>query len=220
MKISLGRRSVSEGIGTAFLLIAIVGSGIMGERLAAGNMAVALLANAIATGAALIALILALGGISAHFNPIVSLMVAAQGGIHWREVPVYLVAQTVGALCGVGLANGMFGFPVLFASQKVRAGSELWIAEIIASLGLLMIIWGSSRFHTSVPFAVGCYITGAYWFVPSTSFANPAVTLARSFTDTFSGIRPIDTPGFIAAQLIGAALAIGLFRWWDQETRQ
>ena len=205
----------AEAVGTALLLAAVVGSGIMGERLAGGNVAIALLANTLATGAMLVALILTFGPISgAHFNPAVTLADASQGGLPWREVPGYLAAQTSGAFAGVAAAHVMFGEPVFSASRHVRAGGAQLFSEFIATFGLLAVIWGCARLRSSaVPFAVGAYITGAYWFTASTSFANPAVTLARSASDTFAGIRPADAPGFIVAQLAGAAAATLLFRW-------
>ncbi|HTW67964.1 MAG TPA: MIP/aquaporin family protein [Bryobacteraceae bacterium] len=211
----MARRVVAEALGTAFLLAAVVGSGIMGERLAGGNIAIALLANTIATGAALVALILTFGPISgAHFNPAVTLADASQGGLPWREVPAYLAAQIVGAFAGVAAAHLMFGEPLFFASHHVRAGGAQVFSEFVATFGLLSVIWGCVRLRSSaVPYAVGAYITAGYWFTASTSFANPAVTLARAATDTFSGIRPIDAPGFIVAQLAGAAAATALFRW-------
>lgn len=211
----LAKRVVAEAFGTAMLLAAVVGSGIMGERLAGGNMAMALLANSIATGAALVALILTFGPISgAHFNPAVTLADASQQGIAWREVPWYILAQVIGALAGVAAANLMFGLPVFFASRHARAGGGQLFSEFVATFGLLAVIWGCVRVRTSVvPFAVAAYITAAYWFTSSTSFANPAVTLARSASDTFAGIRPVDVPGFIIAQLLGAAVATALFRW-------
>jgi glycerol uptake facilitator-like aquaporin len=202
-------------LGTAFLLMAVVGSGIMGERLSGGNIALALLANAVATGAALVALILACGPISgAHFNPAVTLADAIQGGIAWRAAPGYMVAQVVGAFGGVAAAHLMFGLPLFFASHHVRSGgAQLW-SEFIATFGLLFVIWGCSRSRSSgVPFAVGGYITAAYWFTASTSFANPAVTLARAASDTFSGIRPADAPGFIAVQFVAVLVATSFFRW-------
>jgi glycerol uptake facilitator-like aquaporin len=187
----------------------------MGERLAGGNVAVALLANAIATGAALVALILAFGLISgAHLNPAVTLADASQGGLAWREVPVYIAAQIFGAFAGVAAAHMMFGEPLFFASRHVRAGSAQVFSEFVATFGLLSVIWGCARVRSSaVPFAVGAYITAGYWFTSSTSFANPAVTLARTASDTFAGIRPADAPGFIVAQLAGAMAATLLFRW-------
>ena len=209
------RRAATEALGTAFLLMAVVGSGIMAERLAAGNVALALLANSIATGAALIALILALGPISgAHFNPVVTLADAMQGGIAWREVPGYITAQIAGAFSGVAAAHAMFGLPAFFASHHARSGNGLLFSEFIATFGLLAVIWGCARVRSSaVAFAVGAYITAAYWFTSSTSFANPAVTLARAASDTFAGIRPVDAPGFMVAQLAGAVAAALCFRW-------
>jgi glycerol uptake facilitator-like aquaporin len=209
------RKSVAEAIGTAFLLAAVVGSGIMGERLAGGNVGIALLANTIATGAALVALILTFGPVSgAHFNPAVTLADASQGGLSWREVPIYTLAQIAGAFAGVAAANLMFGEPLFFASRHVRAGNAQVFSEFIATFGLLSVIWGCVRLRSSaVPFAVGAYITGAYWFTSSTSFANPAVTLARTASDTFAGIRLADAPAFIVAQLAGAMAATLLFRW-------
>jgi glycerol uptake facilitator-like aquaporin len=209
------RRIASEAVGTGLLLAAVVGSGIMGERLAGGNVAIALLANTLATGAVLVAIILAFGPISgAHFNPAVTLADASQSGLPWREVPGYLVAQVVGAFTGVAAAHLMFGEPVFSASRHARAGTAQVFSEFVATFGLLCVIWGCARRRSSaVPFAVGAYITAGYWFTSSTSFANPAVTLARSASDTFAGIRPADTPGFIVAQLAGAAAATLLFRW-------
>lgn len=209
---TLMRRATAEAIGTAFLLAAVVGSGIMAERLAGGNVALALLANAVATGAALVALILAFGPISgAHFNPAVTLADAARGGVAWRQAPAYLAAQIVGAFAGVACAHIMFGEPLFFASTHVRSGTAQWGSEFVATFGLLAVIFGARR--DVVPFAVAAYITAAYWFTASTSFANPAVTLARAASDTFAGIRPADAPGFIAAQLLGAATAVLLYRW-------
>lgn len=212
---NLSRKLVAEALGTAFLLAAVVGSGIMGERLASGNTAIVLLANTLATGAALVALILTFGPISgAHFNPAVTLADASQGGLPWREVPAYLSAQLAGAFAGVAAANVMFGEPLFFASRHIRAGGAQMFSEFIATFGLLSVIWGCAKLRASaVPYAVGAYITSAYWFTASTSFANPAVTLARSASGTFAGIRPADVPGFIAAQLAGAIAATVLFRW-------
>ena len=211
----LGRRLAAEAVGTAFLLATVVGSGIMGERLAAGNAAVALLANTLATGAALVALILTFGPISgAHFNPAVTLADASQGGLSWRDVPGYVAVQIVGAFAGGAAANIMFELPLFFASRHVRHGPAQMFSEFVATFGLLAVIWGCARLRSAaVPFAVAAYITAAYWFTASTSFANPAVTLARAASDTFAGIRPADVPGFIVAQLIGAAAATMLFRW-------
>jgi len=212
---SIVRRSVAEALGTALLLATVIGSGIMGERLAGGNIAIALLANTLATGAALIALILTFGPISgAHFNPAVTLADAAQGDISWRDAQAYIVAQILGAFTGVAVAHLMFAEPVFSISRHVRAGGAQVFSECIATFGLLSVIWGVSRSRKeAVSFAVGAYITAAYWFTASTSFANPAVTLARTVSDTFAGIRPSDAPGFIVAQLIGAGAATVLFRW-------
>lgn len=209
------RRLVAEAVGTGLLLATVIGSGIMGEKLAAGNMAIALLANTLATGAALVALILTFGPISgAHFNPAVTLADSSQRGLPWRECPGYIAAQIIGAFAGVGAANLMFEKPIFFASQHVRHGNAQIFSEFVATFGLLCVIWGCVRMRSSaVPFAVGAYITAAYWFTASTSFANPAVTIARAASDTFAGIRPTDVPGFVIAQLIGAAAATALFRW-------
>lgn len=212
---TLPRKLTAEALGTAFLLAVVVGSGIMAERLAEGNVAVALLANTLATGAGLVALILTYGPISgAHFNPAVTLADAWAGGLPWREVPAYIAAQVLGAFAGVAAAHGMFDLPLFFASQHERAGlPQIW-SEFVATFGLLAVIWGTVKSRPSVtPFVVGAYITAAYWFTASTSFANPAVTLARAASDTFAGIRPADAPGFIAAQLLGAFAATALFRW-------
>lgn len=198
------------------LLAAVVGSGIMAERLAGGNVAVALLANTIATGAALIALILTFGAISgAHFNPAVTICDAWCKGISRRDAFAYISAQIGGAFAGVGAANLMFELPIFFASQKARTGAAQWLSEFVATFGLLAVIWGCSRLRSkiAVPFAVAAYIMAAYWFTASTSFANPAVTVARSMSDTFAGIRPIDMLGFIVAQFLGAIAATALFRW-------
>jgi glycerol uptake facilitator-like aquaporin len=212
---ALSRRVIAEALGTAFLLAAVVGSGIMGDKLAGGNVAIALLANTLATGAALITLIFAFGPISgAHFNPAVTLADASQGGISWSDAIAYIAAQVVGAFVGVGAAHLMFGEALLQVSQHVRAGGGQLFSEFIATFGLLCVIWGCTRLRSEVgPLAVGLYITAAYWFTASTSFANPAVTLARGFTDTFAGIRPADAPGFVVAQLLGAFAATILFRW-------
>jgi glycerol uptake facilitator-like aquaporin len=213
--VNLARRATAETVGTAFLLVAVVGSGIMAQRLCGGNVGLALLANAIATGGALVALILALGPISgAHFNPAVTIVDAWQGGLPKTFVVPYIVAQIVGALGGTALANGMFGLPLFFPSQHVRSGVPLLVSEFLATFGLLATIWGCVRSRPkATPYAVAAYIVGAYWFTPSTSFANPAVTIARSFTDTFAGIRPADAPLFIVAQLLGAFAATVLFAY-------
>jgi glycerol uptake facilitator-like aquaporin len=210
------KKLTAEALGTALLLAAVVGSGIMGEALARPNVALALLANTVATGAALVALIITFGPISgAHFNPVVTLADASQGGVPWREVPAYLAAQVTGAFLGVAVAHVMFKQPALFfASQHRRDGIAQLVSEFVATFGLLAVIWGSARRRPGlVPFAVGAYITAAYWFTASTSFANPAVTLARAASDTFAGIRPTDAPAFIGAQLAGGAAATALFRW-------
>jgi glycerol uptake facilitator-like aquaporin len=215
MKATLSRRIVSEFIGTGFLVAAVVGSGIMGERLSGGNVAMALLANTIATGAALVALILAFGSISgAHFNPAVTIVDALDRRISWTVAACYIPAQCIGAICGAIAAHSMFGLPTISFSHHARSGSAQGLSEFIATFGLLCVIWGCSRSRSEmVPFAVGAYITAAYWFTSSTSFANPAVTIARSLTDTFAGIRPIDMPLFVLAQLAGALAATFLFRW-------
>lgn len=213
---NLSKRITAEFIATAMLLAAVVGSGIMGERLSGGNNAIALLANTLATGAALLALILTFGPISGgHMNPAVTLADAWQRGLPWREVPSYLVAQMLGAFAGVAIAHFMFGLPLFFASHHARAGARQIFSEFVATFGLVAVIWGCLKFRSPmVPLAVAAYITAAYWFTASTSFANPAVTLARAASDTFAGIRPVDTPGFIAAQLLGAGAATLLFRWF------
>ncbi len=209
------RRLVAEGLGTAFLLAIVVGSGIMAERLAGGNIALALLANAIATGAGLVSLILMFGAISgAHFNPVVTLSEAWQKNMPAAEVIPYISVQVIGAFAGVAAAHMMFGEPLFFASGHIRTGASQWWSEFVATFGLIAVIIGCSRSRPSVtPFAVATYITAAYWFTSSTSFANPAVTLARSASNTFAGIRPVDAPGFILAQLAGAATATLIFCW-------
>jgi len=215
MKPSLSRRCVSEFLGSALLLAAVVGSGIMAEKLADGNIALALLANSLATGAALIAIILALESISGpHLNPVVTLADAVMGGLAWREAPLYIVVQCAGAIVGVIATHIMFGLPLLNVSTHVRSGPAQVFSEFIATFGLLAVIWGCVRRRpAATPFAVGAYIAAAYWFTSSTSFANPAVTLARCMTDTFAGIRPTDALPFMAAQLLGAIAATFLFRW-------
>jgi glycerol uptake facilitator-like aquaporin len=209
------RAVVAECVGTAFLLVAIVGSGIMAQRLCGGNVGLALLANAIATGGALVAIILAFGPISgAHLNPAVTLADAWQGGIAWTMVGPYMAAQVLGALAGTAAANCMFGLPLFVASHHDRSGGALLVSEFVATFGLLAVIWGCVRSRpAATPFAVAAYIVGAYWFTPSTSFANPAVTVARSLTDTFAGIRPADAPLFIVMQFLGALAATALFAY-------
>jgi glycerol uptake facilitator-like aquaporin len=207
------RRLAAEAVGTALLLAGVVGSGIMGERLAGGNLAIALLANTLATGAVLVALILAFGPISgAHFNPAVTLTDAWKGGLPWGEVPGYVTAQVVGAFVGVATAHLMFEHPLFALSLHSRAGAAQLLSEFVATFGLLAVIRGCGQ-RPATAFAVGAYIAAAYWFTASTSFANPAVTLARAATDTFAGIRLTDVPGFIAAQVLGAATATVLFSW-------
>lgn len=212
---NLSRRVVAEFLGTLFLVAAVVGSGIMAERLASGNVALALLANTIATGAALVALILTFGVVSgAHFNPAVSVSDALAGGLSRRETLLYIPAQCIGGVIGAAAAHLMFGEPLYSLSQHSRSGPAQVFSEFVAAFGLMAVIWGCSKTRaTMVPFAVGAYITAAYWFTASTSFANPAVTLARAFTNTFSGIRPKDAPAFVVAQFAGALAATMLFRW-------
>ena len=212
--------ALTELVATAFLLIAVVGSGIMAEKLAGGNVGLALLANAIATGGALVALILAFRPQSgAHMNPVVTLAAAATEGLRWHAVPAYIAAQITGAVLGVWLAHIMFGLPVWQLSQHARTGLPQWVAEVVATYGLLTVIWGCRAYREPVTaFAVGAYITGAYWFTASTSFANPAVTSARSLTDTFAGIRPVDAPGFIVAQFIALLLALPLLHRYAAKT--
>jgi glycerol uptake facilitator-like aquaporin len=215
MPVSLARQLVAEGVGTAFLLVAVVGSGIMAERLAGGNMAVALLANALATGAALVVLITILGPLSgAHFNPAVSLYFALRGEMAWGVAARYALIQIVAAIVGVWLTHLMFALPVLEISTRLREGPPQWLAEFVATNGLLATIAGAIRFAPlSTPMLVGLYITGAYWFTASTSFANPAVTIARALTDSFSGIALASAPGFIAAQLAAAVIAASGLKW-------
>jgi glycerol uptake facilitator-like aquaporin len=215
MKFDLRVRVVAEFLGTAFLVAAVVGSGIMGERLAGGNIAIALLANTIATGAALVALILTFGSISgAHFNPGVTLADALEHGLPWADVPFYIVAQCTGGIGGSVVAHLMFGLPWYSLSTHARHGAGQVFSEFVATFGLLSVIWGCSRLRSNAtPFAVASYITAAYWFTASTSFANPAVTIARALSDTFAGIAPADVPLFVIAQLAGAFSATFLFRW-------
>jgi len=214
--ISLNRRLVAELLGTAFLLAVVVGSGIMGETLAGGNVGIALLANSLATGAGLFALILIFAPISgAHFNPVVSLYAAMEKHMSWREAGLYVVVQVIGAVLGVIAAHLMFATPIVELSQHVRTGGAQWWSEFVATFGLLAVIISTSRSnHETTPVAVAAYITAAYWFTASTSFANPAVTLARTLTDTFAGIRPVDSFGFIVMQIMGAVAAVLVFRWF------
>jgi glycerol uptake facilitator-like aquaporin len=212
---TLPRRIVAEFLGTGFLIAAVVGSGIMGEHLAGGNVAIALLANTIATGAALAALILTFGPISgAHLNPAVTIVDAIERGVSWTVAACYVPAQCAGGICGAIAAHLMFGLPAISLSHHARSGPAQVFSEFVATFGLLCVIWGCSRQRSQVvPFAVAAYITSAYWFTSSTSFANPAVTIARALSDTFAGIRPVDVPLFVAAQLAGAIAATLLFRW-------
>lgn len=241
MKPSLARRTVAEFIGTAFLVAAVIGSGIMAERLSNGNLALALLANTIATGAALVALILTFGPVSgAHLNPVVTIMDAFQHGLPWSETPHYVIAQILGGITGAFSAHIMFGLSLISLSHHVRSGPTQIFGEFVATFGLLAVIWGCSRLRTrglassgdgapilsltitdssSVAYAVGAYITAAYWFTSSTSFANPAVTIARSLSDTFAGIRLVDVPAFVFAQFLGALVATLLFHWFFAEPR-
>lgn len=216
---TLSRRIAAEALGTALLLAAVVGSGIMAERLAGGDVALALLANTLATGAALVALILAFGPISgAHFNPVVTLAEVLRRKIDARVAAAYVAAQLVGAFVGVLLAHGMFEEPLATVSAHERSGAAQGLSELVATFGLVSVILACARSQPrAIAFAVGAYISAAYWFTASTSFANPAVTLARSVTDTFTGIRPADVPLFLGAQLLGGLLATGLFRWLEEE---
>ncbi|MEJ2816087.1 MIP/aquaporin family protein [Caulobacter sp. CCG-8] len=215
MRFSVARRLVAEGLGSALLLAVVIGSGIMGERLAGGNVAIALLGNTLATGAALVVLIQVFGPISgAHFNPAVTLVSALRREMPWRLALAYPPAQVAGAVLGVWAAHAMFGEPILQVSTKLRDGGAQAFAEVVATFGLVAAILGVSRFRPeSTAMAVGLYITAAYWFTASTSFANPAVTLARALSDTFAGIAPSSAPAFILAQFVGALLAAGVFGW-------
>jgi glycerol uptake facilitator-like aquaporin len=208
--VSLPRRAVAELIATALLLAIVVGSGIMGERLAAGNAAIALLANSLATGCGLAALIVTFAPVSgAHMNPVVTLALAWRGDHAWREVPAYVAAQFAGAIAGVWTAHAMFAMPVIELSTKARGGFALMLSEAVATFGLLIVVLRGARHRPdAVPWTVACYITAAYWFTASTSFANPAVTLARAMTDSFAGIEPANVPGFFAAQVAGAIVAV------------
>ena len=214
-KFDLKQRLFAEMLGTALLVAVVIGSGIMGERLAGGNAAIALLGNTIATGAALVVLILVFGPISgAHFNPVVSLSFMLQRRLQWVEYLSYITVQIMGGIAGAILAHVMFDMPLIQASSHVRTGLGIWTGEFVASFGLLMTIIGCLRNRPeAVPYAVGLFITAGYWFTSSTSFANPAVTIARSLTDTFSGIRPIDVPAFIFVQILGSLAATATFHW-------
>jgi glycerol uptake facilitator-like aquaporin len=214
MVADLPRRLAAEALGTAFLVCTVVGSGIMAETLTA-DTALALLANTIPTGAILVVIITVFGPISgAHFNPAVSLAFALRGDLAPGEAPAYMAAQIAGGLVGALLAHAMFELPLLQASQTARTGISQWLAEVVATFGLVAVILGGLRAQrAAVPWLVGLYITAAYWFTASTSFANPAVAVARGFTDTFSGIRPMDVPGFVLAQCVGAVLALAAIRW-------
>jgi glycerol uptake facilitator-like aquaporin len=212
--IDIRRAAAAEGVGTALLVAAVAGSGIMGERLAAGNAALALLANSIATGAALVTLIFTFGPVSgAHFNPVVTLVSASERALPWRAVPVYVLAQIGGAISGIAVTHVMFELPLLQLSQHARGGTAQFVSELVATFGLLAVIHGTGRRTAVVPLTVAAYITAAYWFTSSTSFANPAVTIARALTDTFTGIRPVDVPAFIVAQCIGGIAATWFFAW-------
>ncbi|MEZ5934483.1 MAG: MIP/aquaporin family protein [Alphaproteobacteria bacterium] len=213
--VDLSRRLAAEAIGTGFLLATVVGSGIMGETLAGGNVAIALLGNTIPTGAILVVLILMFGPVSgAHFNPAVTLSFLVQGKITTSDAFAYILVQIAAAILGAWMAHLMFEHPLFMLSEKVRTGGGQWVAEIVATFGLVATIIACVRHRAeAVPYAVGLYITAAYWFTASTSFANPAVTIARTLTNTFSGIRPADAPLFILCQVIGALLATWCFAW-------
>ncbi|HTM80785.1 MIP/aquaporin family protein [Asticcacaulis sp.] len=219
---NLGRRLFAEFIGTCLLLATVVGSGIMAERLAGGNVAIALLGNTLATGAILVVLITMLGPISgAHFNPAVTLIIAIRRELKTAPAAAYVMVQIIGAIAGVWLAHAMFGEAILQVSQKVRTGPAQWLSEGVATFGLILTIFATHRAHREfVPVAVGLYITAAYWFTASTSFANPAVTLARCLSDTFAGIRPVDVPAFILAQIAGALLALAVCTWFLKPTHE
>lgn len=212
---TLSRRLAAEALGTGLLVATVVGSGIMAEMLAGGNSAIALLGNTIPTGSILVVLILALGPISgAHFNPAVSLVMAVNGGLRWREFGPYVAAQVIGGCLGTLAAHGMFELPLLQLATKARTGPAQWFAEFVATFGLLVTILALVRYRIeAVPFAVGLYITAAYWFTASTSFANPAVTIARALTDTFAGIAPANAPMFVLAQVVGALACLAMMSW-------
>jgi glycerol uptake facilitator-like aquaporin len=214
----LRRALVSEFVGTLLLVTAVVGSGIMGEQLAGGNVALALLANSLATGAVLVTLIFTFAPLSgAHFNPAITIVATIEGGLPRSRLAPYVLAQTTGALLGVVVAHAMFGLPLVQLATRARSGSAQLFSEIVATFGLLVVVHGTGKRAAVVPLTVAAYITAAYWFTASTSFANPAVTLARAFTNTFSGIRLADVLGFIIAQLLGALCATALFRWLNRK---
>jgi glycerol uptake facilitator-like aquaporin len=219
--LGIGRRAIAEGVGTAFLLAVVVGSGVMGERLSHGDAAVTLLANSLASGAGLTALILAFGRVyGAHLNPLVTVAEAFHGGVPWADVPPYVLAQVCGAIVGVVIAHLMFADRVFTLSRHGRAGVAQIFSELVATFGLIVVIRGAARFGApAVALGVGCYILAAYWFTSSTSFANPAVTIARALTDTFVGIRPRDVPGFLVGQAAGALIAMGFLRIVDEKRR-
>ncbi len=215
----MSKIAISEFIATAFLLIAVVGSGIAADRLSGGNVGVALLANAVATGCALFVLIVVFAPLSgAHMNPVVTIAASLLREIEIKVVPIYVAAQIAGAIFGVMMAHAMFDLPVLQISAHVRTGTSQWLAEVVATIGLLGAVWGT-RAHglQTTAASVALYITGAYWFTASTSFANPAVTIARTLTDTFAGIRPVDAPGFMLAQIGGMILVLPVLRWWSRK---
>jgi glycerol uptake facilitator-like aquaporin len=216
------RQLAGEFVGTALLLATVIGSGVMGERLAGGNAAIALLANTAATGCILYVLITALGGLSgAHFNPVVTLSEALAGRFPWRRAGPYVAAQVIGALAGVLAAHWMFSLPAYFPSEHVRAGPAQWWSEVVATFGLLLVIRCCVQFRPdAIAASVGAYIAAAYWFTASTSFANPAVTIARATSDTFAGIRPMDVPGFVLAQFAGAICALILGEWLFRDRKE
>ena len=222
MKSPLSRRVVAEFLGTGFLVAAVVGSGIVGERLSSGNVAIALLANTIATGAALAALILAFMPISgAHLNPVVSMTEALRGGIAWNEAGLYVTAQVCGGIAGTACADLMFALPVFSISNHARTGAAQWFSEFVATFGLLVVIRTVARFNPDwLPFAVATYIAAAYWFTASTSFANPAMAIARSLSDTFAGIRPMDVPAFLVAQFAGGLSALIISEWLSSRSSE
>ena len=216
----LRRALAAEACGTALLVAAVIGSGIMAERLAGGNVAIALLANTIATGAALVALISAFAAVSgAHFNPIVTCAEAALGRIAWKRVPPYVIVQVAAAMAGTLIAHAMFGLPLISWSHHERQGAAILFSEVVATFGLLTVVFHAARANSSaVPNVAAGWIMAAYWFTASTSFANPAVTIARAMSDSFAGIRPVDVPPFIVAQIVGGALAVAFFRWLARPT--